>query len=113
VHAYCLMSNHFHLVVETPQPNLVAGMKWLLGTYPAALTVATGNSAMCFPGVTNSSSSMAAVMAISRAFAITCTSIQLGGRGFRRASESPRLEESGEMQHNEEGNHIGRDEHQG
>jgi len=27
------MSNHFHLVVETPQPNLVAGMKWLLGTY--------------------------------------------------------------------------------
>ncbi len=33
VHAYCLMSNHFHLVVETPQANLVAGMKWLLGTY--------------------------------------------------------------------------------
>ena len=33
VHAYCLMSNHFHLVVETPQPNLVAGMKWFLGTY--------------------------------------------------------------------------------
>src|SRR5216110_1082292 len=33
VHAYCLMSNHFHLVVETPKPNLVAGMKWLLGTY--------------------------------------------------------------------------------
>ena len=33
VHAYCLMSTHFHLVVETPQPNLVAGMKWLLGTY--------------------------------------------------------------------------------
>jgi REP element-mobilizing transposase RayT len=28
VHAFCLMSNHFHLVVETPQPNLVAGMKW-------------------------------------------------------------------------------------
>jgi REP element-mobilizing transposase RayT len=33
VHAYCLMSNHFHLVVETPQPNLVFGMKWLLGVY--------------------------------------------------------------------------------
>jgi putative transposase len=33
VHAYCLMSNHFHLVVETPQPNLVLGMKWLLGVY--------------------------------------------------------------------------------
>ncbi len=33
VHAWCLMRNHFHLVIETPQPNLVAGMKWLLGTY--------------------------------------------------------------------------------
>jgi len=33
VHAYCLMSNHFHLVVETAQPNLVDGMKWFLGTY--------------------------------------------------------------------------------
>lgn len=33
VHAYCLMTNHFHLVVETPQANLVAGMKWFLGTY--------------------------------------------------------------------------------
>ena len=33
VHAFCLMPNHFHLVLETPQGNLVAGMKWLLGTY--------------------------------------------------------------------------------
>jgi putative transposase len=33
VHALCLMPNYFHLVVETPQPNLVAGMKWFLGTY--------------------------------------------------------------------------------
>jgi REP element-mobilizing transposase RayT len=33
IHAYCLMPNHFHLVAETPRANLVAGMKWLLGTY--------------------------------------------------------------------------------
>jgi putative transposase len=33
VHAYCLMLNHFHLVVETPKANLVTGMKWFLGTY--------------------------------------------------------------------------------
>src|SRR5260221_3768718 len=33
VHAYCLMPNHFHFVLETPNANLVAGMKWLLGTY--------------------------------------------------------------------------------
>jgi len=33
VHAYCLMGNHFHVVIETPQANLVFGMKWLFGTY--------------------------------------------------------------------------------
>src|SRR5215210_1351152 len=33
VHAWCLMTNHFHLVIETPRADLVAGMKWLLGTY--------------------------------------------------------------------------------
>lgn len=35
VHAYCLMNNHFHLVVETPNANLVAGMRWFLSTYTA------------------------------------------------------------------------------
>src|SRR5436190_1321953 len=35
VHAYCLMRNHFHLVIETPRPNLSLGMQWLLGTYTA------------------------------------------------------------------------------
>src|SRR5437899_1564353 len=33
VHAYCLMRNHFHLVIETQEANLVFGMKWMLGTY--------------------------------------------------------------------------------
>ena len=33
MHAWCLMGNHFHLVLETPKANLVAGMKWFLGTY--------------------------------------------------------------------------------
>ncbi|HEY1786864.1 MAG TPA: transposase [Verrucomicrobiae bacterium] len=35
VHAYCLMKNHFHLVVETPRANLITGMRWFLGTYTA------------------------------------------------------------------------------
>jgi REP element-mobilizing transposase RayT len=35
VHAYCLMNNHFHLVLETPRANLVDGMRWFLGTYTA------------------------------------------------------------------------------
>src|SRR5260370_39832951 len=29
IHAYCLMDNHFHLVVETPRGNLSTGMQWL------------------------------------------------------------------------------------
>jgi len=33
IHAFCLMRNHFHLVIETPRANLVEGMKWLLGVY--------------------------------------------------------------------------------
>ena len=31
------MRNHFHLVVETPNGNLVAGMRWLLSTYTLRL----------------------------------------------------------------------------
>jgi REP element-mobilizing transposase RayT len=37
VHAYCLMPNHYHLVLETPEPNLVAGMAWLQSTYTIRL----------------------------------------------------------------------------
>ena len=33
VHAFVLMGNHYHLLLETPEANLVAGMKWLQGTY--------------------------------------------------------------------------------
>jgi REP element-mobilizing transposase RayT len=33
IHAYVLMSNHYHLLLETPEGNLVAGMKWFQGTY--------------------------------------------------------------------------------
>ena len=33
VHAYVLMSNHYHLLLETPEANLVAGMRWLQGVY--------------------------------------------------------------------------------
>lgn len=33
VHAYCLMTNHYHLVVETPDANLAPGMRQLNGVY--------------------------------------------------------------------------------
>ena len=31
-HGWVLLSNHYHLMIETPEPNLVAGMKWLQNT---------------------------------------------------------------------------------
>ncbi len=37
IHAYCLMRNHFHLVVETPDANLVEGMRWFLSAYTIRL----------------------------------------------------------------------------
>jgi putative transposase len=33
IHAYVVMSNHFHLAVELTEPNLSEGMKWLQGTW--------------------------------------------------------------------------------
>jgi REP-associated tyrosine transposase len=33
VHAYCLMSNHYHLLIETPEANIAIGMQWLNSTY--------------------------------------------------------------------------------
>jgi len=30
---YCVMTNHFHLVIRTPAGNLVYGMKWLQSTF--------------------------------------------------------------------------------
>src|SRR6266849_4570663 len=36
VHASCLMGNHYHLVVETPLPNLSDGMRDLNGSYARA-----------------------------------------------------------------------------
>lgn len=36
IHAYCLMSNHYHLLVETPDANLSKGMRQLNGVYTQA-----------------------------------------------------------------------------
>lgn len=32
-HAYCLMDNHYHLLIETPDGNLSTGMRYLNGIY--------------------------------------------------------------------------------
>lgn len=36
VHAYCLMDNHYQLLVETPNGNLAKGMRQLNGVYTQA-----------------------------------------------------------------------------
>jgi putative transposase len=33
IHAYCLMSNHYHLLLETPEGNLSRAMRHINGTY--------------------------------------------------------------------------------
>ena len=50
VHAWCLLGNHFHLAIETPQANLVVGMKWLLGTFTGRFNRRHGLSGHLFGG---------------------------------------------------------------
>jgi REP element-mobilizing transposase RayT len=42
VHAWVLMSNHYHLMLETPEANLVEGMKWLQNTVTRRFNVKHG-----------------------------------------------------------------------
>ena len=49
-HAYCLMSNHYHLVVETPAPNLSKGMQLLNGIYTQRFNRAEKRSGHVFQG---------------------------------------------------------------
>jgi putative transposase len=37
VHAYCLMNNHYHLLVETPDANLSQGMRQLNGVFTQSM----------------------------------------------------------------------------
>ena len=40
-HAYCLMSNHYHVVVETVEGNLSKGMRQLNGVYTQGVRVSS------------------------------------------------------------------------
>ena len=50
VHAYVLMKNHYHMLLETPEANLVAGMQWLQGTYTTRFNVRHGECGHLFQG---------------------------------------------------------------
>jgi putative transposase len=50
VHAWVLMGNHFHLLLETPEANLASGMKYLLGTFSQAWNRARKRRGHVFQG---------------------------------------------------------------
>jgi len=49
-HAYCLMTNHFHLMIETPQANLSRGMRQLNGMYTQRFNRKHGRVGHVFQG---------------------------------------------------------------
>jgi len=50
LHAYVLMTNHYHLLLETPEANLVAGMRWFQGTYTSRFNRRHGLRGHLFQG---------------------------------------------------------------
>jgi len=49
-HAYCLMNNHYHLVIETPDGNLSKGMRQLNGVYTMRFNRRHGSVGHVFQG---------------------------------------------------------------
>jgi len=49
-HAYCLMSNHYYLVIETPEGNLSQGMRQLNGVYTQRANRTHGRTGHVFQG---------------------------------------------------------------
>ena len=50
IHSWCLMTNHYHLVVETPDGNLSAGMRQLNGVYTTRFNRRYGRVGHLFQG---------------------------------------------------------------
>ncbi len=50
VHAYCLMDNHYHLLIETPDADLSKGMRQLNGVYTQAFNRDHGRIGHVFQG---------------------------------------------------------------
>ena len=48
--AFCLMTNHVHMLVETPEGNLSSGMRVLLGRYAQAFNLRHKRSGHLFEG---------------------------------------------------------------
>ena len=50
IHTYCLMSNHFHLLVETTEPNLSVAMQWINVSYATYFNRKRGRRGHLFQG---------------------------------------------------------------
>ncbi len=50
VHAYGLLRNRYHLVIETPSENLIEGVHWLQGTYANRLNRSRSQNGHLFQG---------------------------------------------------------------
>lgn len=50
IHAYVLMPTHFHWLLETPEPNLVDGMKWFMGATSQRSNARHGEHGHVFQG---------------------------------------------------------------
>ncbi len=50
VHSYVLMTNHYHMLIETPEANLVEGMRWFQGVYTQRANRRRGESGHLFQG---------------------------------------------------------------
>jgi REP element-mobilizing transposase RayT len=50
LHAFVVMSNHYHLALETPDANLAAGMQWLQATFSNRFNKLRGERGHLFQG---------------------------------------------------------------
>ena len=50
LHAYVIMRNHYHLALETPEPNLIEGMHWLQSTFATRFNRFRGERGHLFQG---------------------------------------------------------------
>lgn len=50
VHAYCMMTNHFHLLLRSLDGNLASGMQFLAGRFTRLINVRNGRDGPLFRG---------------------------------------------------------------
>lgn len=50
IHSYCLMGDHYHLLIETPLPNLSQSIQWINVSYAAYFNKKHGRNGHLFQG---------------------------------------------------------------